>query len=140
MEGDPSVATKVYALNKTLHGVDMFYEVELPDIFSLAHPLGTVLGRGKYSDYLLVYQRCTVGSNMDGVYPTLGEGVVMFGGSAIIGDCNVGNNTWLSLNTIVMNKDIPAGSVVFSQAEGNRILPSKRDVVGDLFQPRGSSK
>lgn len=134
MEGDQSIATKLYALNKSLHGVDMFYEVELPEVFGLVHPIGTVLGRGTYSNYLMVYQRCTVGSNLDGIYPTLGEGIVMYGGSAFIGDCSVGDNTWLSLNTIVMDKNIPPGSVVFSQYGANKILTSKRDVAHDLFQ------
>ena len=35
---------KTLALNKTLHGVDAFYEVSLPDVFRWVHPLGTVLG------------------------------------------------------------------------------------------------
>lgn len=65
------VPTKLFLLNKLLHGIDAFYEVELPSIFLFVHPIGTVLGRGKYADYLLVYQRCGVGSNHD-IYPTLG--------------------------------------------------------------------
>ena len=34
-EGDPAVAAKVYALNKALHGLDVFYEIELPEVFSI---------------------------------------------------------------------------------------------------------
>lgn len=140
MEGDPSVATKIYALNKSLHAVDMFYEVELPDIFSLAHPLGTVLGRGKYSDYLLVYQRCTVGANLEHVYPTIGEGVVMFGGSSIIGDSSVGDNVMVSVDTSVMDKNIPSDSVVFNRSPGNRIQPSYRNVIQDRFHSSDLNK
>src|SRR5205823_3428658 len=33
MEESPSLTAKVYALNKALHSIDAFYEVELPDIF-----------------------------------------------------------------------------------------------------------
>src|SRR5205823_183490 len=46
--GDTRLAAKVYALNKALHGVDAFYEVELPSVFAFQHPVGTVLGRGRY--------------------------------------------------------------------------------------------
>ena len=60
--GDPSVCAKLFALNKALHGVDAFYEVELPDVFRWVHPLGTVLGRGTYGEYFLVYQRCGIGA------------------------------------------------------------------------------
>ena len=44
------LASKAYCLNKALHAIDVFYEVELPEIFFLEHPLGTVLGRAKYSN------------------------------------------------------------------------------------------
>ena len=120
--------------NKSLNAVDLLYDVELPDIFYITHCVGTVLGRGKYSNYLWVYQGCTVGGNTDLVYPTLGEGVVMFGGSAIIGDCNIGDNTWLSYNTVIMDRDIPPDSVVFNREVGNRIQTTRRDVVKDRFQ------
>ena len=37
-----------------LHGIDVFFTVDLPDIFLFCHPLCTVLGRAQYSDYFLV--------------------------------------------------------------------------------------
>src|SRR5437588_860224 len=80
--GDPRLAACVYGLNKALHGLDVFYEVELPTIFAFQHPVGTVLGRAHYSNYLLVYQRCTVGSTLSGESPTFEPGVVLFGGSS----------------------------------------------------------
>ena len=43
-----NLAAKVYALNKALHAIDVFYEVELPDLFCLQHPLGTMPGRARY--------------------------------------------------------------------------------------------
>ena len=36
---------KLFLLNKALHGCDIYYEVALPSVFLLVHPLGTVLGR-----------------------------------------------------------------------------------------------
>lgn len=42
--GDRETADRVYALNKALHGFDIFYEVELPNVFFMEHPVGTVLG------------------------------------------------------------------------------------------------
>ena len=60
---DISTCSKAFLMNKYLHGIDAFYEVELPDIFLFVHPLGTVLGRGNFSNYFVVYQRCNIGSN-----------------------------------------------------------------------------
>ena len=45
---------KIFLLNKVLHGCDIFYEIELPNIFRLVHPVGTVLGRGVYKDYFMI--------------------------------------------------------------------------------------
>jgi serine O-acetyltransferase len=131
---DPRLCAKIYALNKALHALDVFYEVELPDIFVFQHPVGTVLGRARFSDYLFVYQRCSVGANLDNVYPVLGRGVVMYGGSAVIGSCTIGDNVWLSVGTIVMNEDVPNDSVVFGRSPHLTIRPTKRNVLRDLFQ------
>ena len=46
------IADKIYYLNKILHSVDIYHEVELPSTFFLEHPVGTVLGRAKYQDGL----------------------------------------------------------------------------------------
>jgi len=103
LAGDPTLAAKTYLLNKALHALDLFYEVQLPAVFYFQHPVGTVLGRGNYGNYFGVYQRCTVGGNLDLVYPTLGTGVMMYGGSAIIGACTVGDNCALSVGAIVVD-------------------------------------
>jgi serine O-acetyltransferase len=87
---DFTLAKKIYLLNKALFCLDVFYEVELPPIFLFVHPVGTVLGRAKYSDYLVVYQRVGVGSN-HGIYPTLGEYVTLHPGAMVLGNSQVGN-------------------------------------------------
>lgn len=132
--GDLALAEKAYALNKALHALDVFYEVELPAVFFFQHPVGTVLGRGRYSDFFVVYQRCTVGGN-DGIYPVLGEGVVMYGGSSIIGDCPVGSNVWLAAGTVVIGESIPNDSVVFGQSPNLTIKPTRRNAVERFFKP-----
>jgi serine O-acetyltransferase len=133
MNGDPRLSGKVYALNKALHSIDVFYEVELPEIFCFQHPIGTVLGRANYSDYFFVYQRCSVGSSLDQGYPQIGECVVMFGNSAIVGDSKVGENCWLSFGTIVMDQNIPSNTVTFGRSPELIIKPTQRNVMRDLF-------
>ncbi len=131
---DLALAAKLYALNKALHSIDAFYEVELPDVFLFSHPLGTILGRARYANYFLVYQHCTIGSNLDGTYPTFGEGVAMFGGSAVIGDCTVGANCWLSYGAVVMDENVPANSVVFGRSPALVVKPAQRDVMHERFR------
>ena len=86
---DTALASKVYLLNKALHGVDAFYEVQLPKVFIFIHPLGTVLGRASYADYLVVYQRCGIGTNKES-QPMLGKYLTLHPGSSILGQSNIG--------------------------------------------------
>lgn len=109
------LASKVYYLNKSLHGIDAYYEVNLPNIFLLVHPLGAVLGRAEYSNYFVAYQRVTVGGDKDLNYPCLQEGLAMYAGSALIGNCKVGKNCLISAGTTVLGADIPPDMVVFGK-------------------------
>jgi len=93
--------------------VELFYEVELPTNMRCIHPIGTVLGRATYGEYLVFYHGCGVGSDVDGNRPTLGEGVVLFPGAKILGNVTLGNNVWVTANTVVQDCDIPSNSVVF---------------------------
>ena len=104
--GDPGLCNKLFLLNKALNGCDIFYEVKLPDIFLLVHPLGTVLGRGEYSDYFVAYQRCGVGSNKD-VYPTFGRHVVLRPGSAVLGNSRIGDCCQIATESLVLDRDVP---------------------------------
>ena len=112
-DGAPaSWCKKVFLLNKAMHGCDIFYEVELPSIFLLVHPLGTVLGRGSYQDYFMVYQRCGIGSNHD-VYPRLGRHVTMRPGSAVLGNCVIGDNVAIATESLVLDLTVLPNSVYF---------------------------
>jgi serine O-acetyltransferase len=110
--GPKSWCDKLFLLNKALHGCDIFYEVELPAIFLLVHPLGTVLGRGSYQDYFMAYQRCGVGSN-HGIYPALGKHVTLRPGSAVLGSCEIGNNVAIATESLVLDSPVSANSIYF---------------------------
>lgn len=109
-KADLKLCTKICQLNKCLHGIDAFYEVELPDIFLFVHPLGTVLGRGTYADYFMVYQRCGIGSNHD-VYPVMKEYVTLRPGSSILGKCLVQENCTIAAESLLLDKDLEKNSV-----------------------------
>jgi len=116
---DENLCAVIYYLNKNLNSVDWYYEIELPNIFAVEHPLGSVMGRGKYSDHFLFYQGCTVGGSRKGGkinYPLLGNALTMYANSTILGNCNVGDNVVLSAGTQVINQDIPDNSLVFGSS------------------------
>ncbi|MDB6074366.1 MAG: transferase hexapeptide repeat containing protein, partial [Verrucomicrobiaceae bacterium] len=119
--GVPTLADRVYYLNKALNGMDLFYEVEMPAIFSLDHPVGSVLGRAVYGDYFSFSQGCTVGNNR-GVYPTLGTNVRMLSDSKVIGKCTIGDNVILSAGCYVKDTDVPSCSLVFGTSPNLTIV------------------
>jgi serine O-acetyltransferase len=106
---------KLYLLNKMLNGIDLFYQVEMPDVFYTDHPVGTVLGRAKYGRGFGFNQGCTVGNNK-GVYPVIGENVRMYSGSRILGNCRIGDNVIISSGCFVKDTDVPDCTVVFGQS------------------------
>ena len=119
---DPELAAKLYLLNKALFAVDIYFEVKLPDIFMLCHPIGTVLGRASYQDCLIVHQNCTVGGIND-IYPTLGFGVVLSAGASVLGKSELGDSVCVGAGALVVNAEIPPNRTVVGRAEAIRILP-----------------
>ena len=120
-----TLADRVYYLNKVLNGLDLFYEIEMPDAFFLDHPVGAVLGRAVYGELFSFSQGCTVGNNK-GVYPVIGSNVRMMSGSKVVGECRVGDNVILSANSYIKDADIPSCSIVFGSSP-NLIIKSKSE-------------
>lgn len=115
-----SLCDRVYYLNKIMHSVDLFYAIDLPKIWSAEHPLGSVMGRAKYSDGFFFYQGCTVGGTTDksgkDVYPIIERNVNMYANSCVLGNCHIGEGAQIGAGALVKNHDIPANSIVFGQS------------------------
>jgi serine O-acetyltransferase len=133
-EGDEALSAKLFLLNKVLHGVDVYFTVNLPNVFLFIHPVGTVIGNAKYSDYFVIYQNCGVGSDEDGKYPSFGEGVVLYASSKVIGDSHIGNNVVIGADSFVLNTSIPDSTVVLGKYPSLRLIPNSRSVQSRCFQ------
>jgi serine O-acetyltransferase len=116
---------KLYYLNKALNSCDLFYEIELPRIFMLDHPVGSVMGRAKYSDFFSFSQNCTVGNN-NGIYPTIGGNVKMCACSMILGNCKIGNNVTIGANACVKDQNIADNLLVFGNSP-HLIIKQKKE-------------
>lgn len=106
---------KLYGISKMMSGADIYYEVELPDVFSCDHPVGAVIGRGKFANGFAFIQGCTVGNNK-GIYPIIGENVTMYSNSKIVGNCKIGNDVIISANTYIKDQDVPSGVLVYGSS------------------------
>ena len=108
------ICDKLYCLNKMLSSCDVYYEVELPKYFLIEHPVGSVIGRAQIGNGFMFYQGCTVGGN-NGKYPTIGENVIMYSNSKILGNSIIGNSVLIGANCYIKDMTIPDYSIVFGQ-------------------------
>lgn len=131
-EATPKEADQIYYLNKIMHSNDWLYAIDLPPHFMCEHPLGSVLGRAEYGDYLFIYQGTTVGGNRTrGVlsYPVLGNNVILYANSTILGDTHIGNNVVISAGTFIINEEIPDNCIVFGKSPNLTIkLKSEEEI------------
>jgi serine O-acetyltransferase len=127
---DINIAEKLYLLNKALHGIDAFYEVELPKIFIFIHPVGTVLGRATYSDYLTVYQRCGVGTNKN-LQPQLGSRLTLHPGASILGNSRVGDNCSIGADSLVMDMNLEENTVYVGNPKSFFLY--KKDILNSMW-------
>ena len=130
--GGGSVCDKLYAVSKALSGADLFYQVELPDVFFFDHPVGSVIGRASYSNFFDFGQGCTVGNN-HGVYPAFGESVFLMSDSKVIGDCRIGNFVIIGANSYIKDREVPSGSLVFGQ-EPDVVIKHRPDYVRECAE------
>ena len=121
MRNDRETATHLFLLNKALNGIDLFYDVVMPDYFLIGHTVGMVFAKANYGDFCVFHQNCTVGRILAD-RPVLGEGVVIYPGGAIIGRCRVGANTVISAGVQVINADTPGNCIVFSGTDGKPVF------------------
>lgn len=133
-EGDRQTCTKLFLLNKALNAIDLFYEIEMPEVFFIGHSAGIVLAKASYGNHLVLYQNSTVGKN-HGESPTISDGVIMYPNTAIIGRCAVAKNSIISQGVSVINSDTAANSMAFSAGGGTLVFrPSHRCIQSDFFR------
>lgn len=80
--------------------------------FKMPHPAGIVIGAGVIiEDNVTIYQQVTLGGArkgdyLDGNYPHIKQGTIIFAGAKILGKLTVGENSVIGANAVV-TKDVP---------------------------------
>lgn len=117
--GSSELADKLYYLNKIMNCVEWYWNIELPEHFVVEHPVGTVLGKATYGDYLCVFQGVTIGANFrekECLWPVIGNHVTLYANSSVIGNCHIGNNVIIAANAFLFNEIIQDNSVVYGSS------------------------
>jgi serine O-acetyltransferase len=134
--GEIRLASKLYGLNKALNGFMCMYDTVLPPHFLVVHTVGMLLGKATYGDYFVAIHDVTIGTDR-GSKPVLGKGVVMYGGSSIVGDCQIGDDVSVAAHALVRNEAGPSGHVVAGASPHLTRRPATRVLVEEFFDVGG---
>ena len=121
LDGNKTFADKLVLLNRALSGMWCSYKNNLPNVFLLMHPVGTVLGNAFYSDYLVVLQNVTVNTMLDSggnLSLHVGKGTFLGAGSSVIGNSNIGDWCTLGVGAILRNRSLPSGYLACKDDDG----------------------
>lgn len=133
IRGYHDLARAAYLVNRRLHSFDCFYTREMPELFHLENPVGSVLGQATFGNYLVVYQGVSVGGDLKLRYPTLGEGVALLANSSVIGGATIGSNSAIGAGVMIYGKSIPDGSAISFRSTSGYISSSMSWTVKERF-------
>ena len=132
--GDTAAGTRLFLMNKAFNGIDLFYEIAMPEVFYIGHSVGIVLAKATYGNHLVLYQNSTVGRHKDQI-PVIGDRVVLYPNTAVIGRSSVGSDSVVSQGVSVVNKQVPHGVIAFPGA-GKELTfqPRPDDLLKEYFR------
>ena len=131
--GNTAAATRLFLMNKAFNGIDLFYEIAMPEVFYIGHSVGIVLAKATYGNHLVLYQNSTIGRHKADI-PVIGDRVVVYPNSAIIGRSVVESDAVISQGTSVINKRVPAGQMAFRSGDGLAFSPRPDDLLAEYFR------
>jgi serine O-acetyltransferase len=132
--GDTAAPTRLFLMNKAFNGIDLFYEIAMPEVFYIGHSVGIVLAKATYGNHLVLYQNATVGRHKTDI-PVLGERVILYPGSAVVGRAVVEDGAVLSQGTRAINQRVPGGQMAFADAGGKLAFrPTPDDLIREYFR------
>jgi serine O-acetyltransferase len=126
---------KLFFLNKALNGIDLFYEIEMPQRFFIGHTNGIVLCKAEYGDKLVLYQNTTIGKN-NGTAPVIGPCTIIYPHSSIVGACIIGENTTISHGCRLTDCSTRGNCLVFGGSKTKKPITrkAKRVYIDDYFR------
>ena len=133
LSGNIELATSSYLINRRMNSFDCFYTRALPDIFHLEHPIGSIIGNCSLKNFLVIYQGVTIGTNLKSETPSIGEKVVLFPNSRIIGLSKIGKNCAIGAGVQIYDEIIKENSAISLRNGSVKVNPLKWSVQNKYF-------
>jgi serine O-acetyltransferase len=101
------ILRRIYPPSSTL----FIYTADIGEGFFIKHGFATIIQCEHIGAGCQVNQQVTIGSDGDGGWPYLGDGVKVLSGAKVIGKIRIGDNVVIGANAVVV-KDVPANCTV----------------------------
>lgn len=109
--GDAYAADAFSLLGRQIGQIELFYSSSIGQAFKINHGVGTVVGaRCIIGDNCTIHQNCTLGDR-NGGRPSIGNNVIIYTGSMVLGNITIGDNSIIGANSVV-TRSCPPGSVL----------------------------
>ncbi len=104
----------LHGLMKELCSCEIYFSNQIDIGFTIVHGIGVVIGsRNVIGKGFKIYQNCTVGHKVKGGKGNLiGNNVICYAGSKIIGENHIGENCTIGANTAIFC-DLPSNSIAY---------------------------
>ena len=129
------IARMISNILRTLTGIEIHPAANIGQGFFIDHGMGVVIGEtSDIGKNVTIYQGVTLGgvsANPGKRHPTIGDNVIIGAGSKILGPLNIGENTKIGANSVVID-DIPENSTVVG-VPGKVVGKSFSSIAPDLY-------
>ncbi len=109
------IARLISQVSRFFTGIEIHPGASIGKDFFIDHGMGVVIGETSIiGDNVLLYQGATLGGTgleKGKRHPTIGNNVVIGAGAKVLGNINIGDNSYIGANAVVI-KDVPANSTV----------------------------
>lgn len=111
LKEDEVNALEISATGFSLSSLELYYSANIGKGLKINHGLGTVIGsRTIVGENVLLHHQVTIGSK-DGGRARLGNNVIVYPGSIIVGEIYIGDNSIIGANVFV-DRDYPENSKI----------------------------
>ena len=136
LSGNKLICDKALQLNRVLNSLFLSYKCEMPDIFYLAHPLGSIIGNADYADYLVISHGVTIntGDKVNGKSsPKIGRDVYLAAGAKIIGNEEIGDRVTIGVDATVFKRRIENDKLVIRDENGKIVVKENKNFLQQQF-------
>lgn len=134
------LARIVSQLSRFFTGIEIHPGATIGKGLFIDHGMGVVIGETtEIGDDVTLYHGVTLGGtgkDKGKRHPTVGNKVVIGAGAKVLGPINIGDNSKVGSNSVVL-KDVPAGATAVGVPARNIVKASESQAIIDISQRKG---